>query len=53
MAIIGNIINLIEEDLGAHARKSGKWFFWHCPFHTGYCWRIRKTDKNGIKSENS
>jgi DNA primase len=34
MAIIGNIIDLIEEDLGAHVRKSGKWFFWHCPFHT-------------------
>jgi hypothetical protein len=34
MAITGNIIDLIESDLCVHVRKSGKWLFWHCPFHS-------------------
>jgi hypothetical protein len=34
MAITGKIIDLIEADLGVHVRKSGKWLFWHCPFHS-------------------
>ncbi|MBN1230482.1 MAG: hypothetical protein JXA19_01310 [Anaerolineales bacterium] len=30
-----NILGIIEEDLGAYAKKSSKYYFWHCPFHSG------------------
>ncbi len=25
---------LLERDLGQPAKRSGRWLFWHCPFHT-------------------
>lgn len=28
-----DIIALIEADLGQPQKKTGRWWFWHCPFH--------------------
>jgi len=29
-----DVIQLIESDLGPPKKKSGRWWFWECPFHT-------------------
>ena len=31
--MIDDIVHLIESDLGPPKKKSGRWWFWECPFH--------------------